>query len=114
MTPTRQLAAIMFTGIVGYTSLMGEDEQKAFELLKTHRRLQQPLIKKYVGKWIKELGDGVLTSFATATVLCAIAIQQACTNIHDHKLHIGIHLGKEAFENNVSTTISEVRAGLSC
>jgi len=30
-TQSRQLAAIMFTDIVGYTALMGEDEQKAFD-----------------------------------------------------------------------------------
>jgi class 3 adenylate cyclase len=29
MTSSRQLAAIMFTDIVGYTALMGHDEQKA-------------------------------------------------------------------------------------
>ena len=34
MSQSRQLAVIMFTDIVGYTKLMGEDEQKAFELLK--------------------------------------------------------------------------------
>ncbi len=28
MPQSRQLAAIMFTDIVGYTSLMGNDEQK--------------------------------------------------------------------------------------
>jgi adenylate cyclase len=33
MSQTRQLAAIMFTDIVGYTALMGDDEKKAFELL---------------------------------------------------------------------------------
>jgi class 3 adenylate cyclase len=38
MSQSRQLAAIMFTDIVGYTALMGEDEQKAFELLKKNRR----------------------------------------------------------------------------
>ena len=34
MPQSRQLAAIMFTDIVGYTALMGDDEQKAFEFLK--------------------------------------------------------------------------------
>jgi class 3 adenylate cyclase len=29
MSSSRQLAAIMFTDIVGYTALMGEDEQRA-------------------------------------------------------------------------------------
>jgi adenylate cyclase len=37
MHPVRKLAAIVFTDIVGYTALMGEDEQKAFELLQQHR-----------------------------------------------------------------------------
>jgi len=40
MSQSRQLAAIMFTDIVGYTKLMGEDEQKAFELLKKNRSVQ--------------------------------------------------------------------------
>jgi len=40
MSQSRQLAAIMFTDIVGYTALMGEDEQKAFELLKKNRKVQ--------------------------------------------------------------------------
>ena len=44
MPQSRQLAAIMFTDIVGYTALMGNDEQKAFELLKKNRELQKPII----------------------------------------------------------------------
>lgn len=65
MPQSRQLAAIMFTDIVGYTSLMGDDEEKAFELLRQNRQLQKPLIEKFNGTWIKELGDGVLASFTT-------------------------------------------------
>ena len=67
MTQNRQLVAIMFTDIVGYTSLMGNDEEKAFNLLKANREIQKPLIEKYNGRWIKELGDGVLASFSTVT-----------------------------------------------
>ena len=40
MIQNRQLAAIMFTDIVGYTALMGDDEEKAFSLLKKN------------GKWL--------------------------------------------------------------
>ena len=32
MSQSRQLAAIMFTDIVGYTSLMGNNEEKAFRI----------------------------------------------------------------------------------
>ncbi len=49
MPSTRQLAAIMFTDIVGYTALMGEDEQKAFDLLRKNRQLQKPLIEQNNG-----------------------------------------------------------------
>ena len=38
MPQSRQLAAIMFTDIVGYAALMGNDEQKAFEWLNKRRR----------------------------------------------------------------------------
>lgn len=102
MSRRRQLAAIMFTDIVGYTSLMGEDEQKAFFLLRKNSQLQKDLIRKYEGTWIKELGDGLIASFYTATnaIFCAIALQQACSDIADLKLRIGIHLGEIIFEEN--------------
>ena len=102
MSQSRQLAAIMFTDIAGYTSLMEKDEQKAIELLKINRELQKSNIEKYRGRWIKEMGDGVLASFSTVTdaVMCAGAIQKASENIPDLKLRIGIHLGEVVFENN--------------
>jgi len=102
MLQSRQLAAIVFTDIVGYTALMGEDEQKAFELLKKNREMQKPLIEQFNGTWIKEIGDGVLASFHAVTdaVQCAISIQQSCNNIPDLKLRIGIHLGEVVFEDN--------------
>ncbi len=102
MQQNRHLAAIMFTDIVGYTALMGHDEEKAFELLYKNRELHKPFIKKHNGNWIKELGDGILCSFNTATdaVLCAGQIQIACRQIPELNLRIGIHIGDVIFENN--------------
>ena len=101
MPQTRQLAAIMFTDIVGYTALMGRDEQKAFDLLKKNRELQKPIIEKFNGRWIKELGDGVMASFNAVSdaVAAAIEIQEACNRAKDFQLRIGIHLGEVVFEN---------------
>ena len=78
MSQSRQLAAIMFTDIVGYTALMGKDEQKAFELLDKNRQIQKPIIEQLGGRWIKELGDGVMASFNTVSdaVNAAIKIQE--------------------------------------
>ena len=44
----------MFTDIVGYTALMGKDEQKAFELLNKNRQIQKPIIEQFNRRWIKE------------------------------------------------------------
>lgn len=102
MSQTRQLAAIMFTDIVGYTALMGNDEKKAFELLSKNREIQKPIIEQYNGRWIKELGDGVMASFHTASdaVNAAIKIQQACNAAKKFRLKIGIHMGEVVFEND--------------
>ena len=102
MPQSRQLAAIMFTDIVGYSALMGDDEQMAFELLNKNRRVQKPLIEQYSGKWIKELGDGVLSTFSTITdaVNCARSIIKACAQIEGLKLRIGIHHAEVVFEND--------------
>src|SRR6476619_6608087 len=102
MSQSRKLAAIMFNDIAGYTALMGDDEKKAFEVLRKSREIQQPLIKQFSGKWIKEIGDGVLASFDTVTdaVLCASTIQQACMHISGLKLRIGIHQGEVVFEGD--------------
>lgn len=101
MTQSRQLAAIMFTDIVGYTAMMGKDENKAFEFLRKNRDIQKPVIEEFEGRWIKELGDGVMASFPAVSkaVYAAIKIQEACRN-EAFELRIGIHLGEVVFEND--------------
>jgi adenylate cyclase len=92
----------MFTDIVGYTRLMGEDEQKALELLQHNRALQRPVIEQFHGRWIKELGDGVLASFPTVSdaVHAAVSIRETVATSGKFLLRIGIHLGEVMFENN--------------
>ena len=98
----RRLAAIMFSDIVGYTALMGSDEDKAFQVLRQNRHIQQSAIKKYDGNWLKEMGDGILAQFSSATdsVQCAIEIQRRAGKEMDAQIRIGIHLGDVTFENN--------------
>ncbi len=77
--PSRQLAAIMFTDIVGYTALMGKDSAKALELVRKSKEIQQPLVEKHNGQWLKEMGDGAMAKFGTAldAVNYAVDIQKA-------------------------------------
>jgi TolB-like protein len=89
----------MFTDIVGYTALMGSDEDRAFKVLRKNRNIQKPLIKKYHGKWLKEMGDGILASFNNSSdaVRCAGEIQHIAKN-EGISLRIGIHEGEVVFE----------------
>jgi len=97
----RQLAAIMFTDLVGYTALMGKDSDKALELVRVSKEIQKPLVEKHNGKWLKEMGDGALAQFSSAldAVNCSIEIQEIARGKLDAKLRIGIHLGDVTVEN---------------
>ena len=100
-TSAQRLAAIMFTDIVGYTKLMGSDEDKAFQILRQNRAIHSELIEKFGGSFIKEMGDGILAQFDSASeaVRCAKEIQFETRRTFDHPLRIGIHLGEVTFEN---------------
>lgn len=100
-TVLRKHVTIMFTDIVGYTALMGADENRAFEILRKNRTIHQDLSKKYGGKLIKEMGDGMLLSFnlPSDAVRCAIEIQTTCKK-EQIPLKVGIHDGEVTFEGN--------------
>ncbi|MFC1553376.1 adenylate/guanylate cyclase domain-containing protein [candidate division KSB1 bacterium] len=95
MSEKRKLAAIMFTDIVGYTALMSKDEHKALEVLQRKRDTLKPLIAQYNGEFLKEIGDGTLSSFHSAVeaVTCAIEVQRSLKDEPDFKIRIGIHIG---------------------
>lgn len=55
----------MFTDIVGYSAMMAKDETKRMQILKKNRTLLKRLVEKLNGKWLKEIGDGTLSSFTS-------------------------------------------------
>lgn len=96
----RQLAAILFTDIKGFTKMMGEDEYKGMEALEKNRTIQKRLVRKYYGKWLKEIGDGTLSIFYTASeaVLCAQEIQQSVKE-QGLAVRMGIHVSEIVFSD---------------
>jgi len=98
----RQLAAIMFTDIAGYSRLANQDEKEALKLIKKQRRLLKPIVKKFDGEWLKEIGDGLLLSFASSlnAVECALAIQEKTRGVEHLDLRIGIHQGDIVRDGN--------------
>jgi adenylate cyclase len=100
--PTRQLDAIMFSDVVGYTAIMGRDEHAALRALDAHRELLRTLLPKFNGRMVDEIGDGTLTSFHSAleAVNCAREVQASLQDQPELKVRIGIHLGDAVFSNN--------------
>jgi len=92
----RKLAVIVFTDIVGFTKLTSENQQKASDLLDTQRTEFSYLVKSFQGKWVKEMGDGLILTFDTINkaVRCCIKMQQKAKTIENLNLRIGMHLGE--------------------
>jgi adenylate cyclase len=103
ITTSRRLSAILAADVVGYSRLMGADEERTLERLKAHRRLLvDPKIKEHHGRIVKTTGDGMLVEFRSVVdaVRCAVEMQRAMVDrnadIADDKritFRIGVNLG---------------------
>jgi class 3 adenylate cyclase/dienelactone hydrolase len=102
MTKKRQLAAIMFADIVGYTAMMQKDELLTLNLRDKFRNKLESELSVHGGKIIKFSGDGVLCSFdsATESVRVAIGIQLSMREEPKVPLRIGIHQADVVFEDS--------------
>ena len=102
MSQNRQLAAILFTDMVGYTAIMQNDEQKALAIMRHYISVLKQAVADYNGRILNDYGDGSLCSFPSATqaVKCAVEIQQQLQNEPKVPLRIGLHVGELFFEDD--------------
>ena len=96
----RQLAAIMFADMTGYTAMMQEDEQRANVLRGRQRHALETLIPAHNGKIIQYFGDGTLSLFGSAidAVKCGIEIQKELQKEPKVLLRIGLHSGDISYD----------------
>ena len=97
----RQLAAILFADMTGYTALMQENEQLARLKRKRLKDVLETTIASYNGKILQYYGDGSLSIFQSAIdcVRCAIDMQQQLQMEPRVDLRIGIHTGDVIIED---------------
>jgi class 3 adenylate cyclase len=103
MPSVRRLTAILSADVVGYSRLMGADEEGTHERLKAHLgELVDPKIKEHRGRVVKNTGDGLLAEFPSVidTVRCAVEVQRGMIDRETERLddrrirfRIGINLG---------------------
>jgi TolB-like protein/class 3 adenylate cyclase len=75
-----RFAVILCADVVGYSRLMGLDEEGTLAALRTVRNnLVAPKIAEHGGRIVRTMGDGLLVEFNSVVdaVRCAIAIQRA-------------------------------------
>jgi TolB-like protein/class 3 adenylate cyclase/tetratricopeptide (TPR) repeat protein len=75
----RRLAAILAADVVGYSRLIGADEEGTLAALKAVRReLIDPKVDQHHGRIVKTTGDGALIEFASVVdaVRCAVDVQR--------------------------------------
>jgi adenylate cyclase len=99
---TRRLAAILAADVVGFSSLMGQDEDGTLVRIKRLRHgVFEPKVAAHHGRIFKTTGDGFLVEFPSPVeaVRCALGVQEALAAeaaqepSQTLKLRIGINLG---------------------
>jgi TolB-like protein/class 3 adenylate cyclase/Flp pilus assembly protein TadD len=100
---SRKLAAILAADVVGYSRLVGADEDRTLARLRALRNdLIDPMIAGHNGRVVKRTGDGAIIEYRSAVdaVRCAIAVQRGMTECNadlPEELRIifrmGVHVG---------------------
>ena len=102
MPASRQLAAIMFADIAGYTSIMQDDEVLALQLrYKLQKKLEEEVLTHH-GRLLELRGDGALCSFTSTleAVRAALSLQLDMQKSPQVPLRIGLHTGDVVMDDN--------------
>jgi class 3 adenylate cyclase len=94
--PTRMLATVVFTDIVGSTQQAGElGDRRWRELLNVHDELTGRLVEEFGGRLVKTTGDGILATFdgPGRAIHCAVALKEELAGI-GVQLRAGLHTGE--------------------
>ena len=98
----RKLTAILCADVVGYSRLMGADEEATVETLTAYRKVFSKYVKDYRGRVVNAPGDSILAEFASVVdaVNGAVEIQRILAErnaeLPDERrmeFRIGINLG---------------------
>jgi adenylate cyclase len=110
MAAARRLAAILAADVVGYSRLMGTDEEGTHGRFMAHlAELVEPKISEYRGRTVKSTGDGFLAEFPSVVdaVRCAVEVQRGMFDrepeIPDDRrigFRIGINVGDVIVEEH--------------
>jgi class 3 adenylate cyclase len=102
----KAIRTIMFTDLVGYTSMMSRlGDDRAFALLREHNTIVRDALGRFGGREVKHTGDGVMASFDVAdqAVRAAVEIRAGIAGIvvpesEETSDRLGIRIGMTSGE----------------
>ena len=107
---TRRLAAVLAADMVGYSRLMGADEEGTIARQRTvYAEVIDPAIAGHGGRIVKTTGDGLLAEFPSVVdaVACAVAMQTGLAGRETERpddqrmrYRMGINLGDIVIEGD--------------
>ena len=120
---TRRLAAILMADVVGYSALIGRDEEATRDAVKAvFGTVIEPAIRAANGTVVEVTGDGYLVEFSSAieAIGCALQWQEGVRRARDGtgggidlRFRIGINMGEVRFrDGSVTGDVVNVAARL--
>ncbi len=106
----RKLTAILSADVVGYSRLMGDDEEATIETLTAYRKVFTSEIKKHRGRVVDAKGDAILAEFASVVDAVSSAVEihrelaEKNSELPDDRrmdFRIGINLGDVVVKDDV-------------
>ena len=81
----RRLAAILAADVVGYSRMMGEDEEGTARSVRESRAGAAATIAAHGGRLFKTMGDGFVVEFSSvvSAVECALALQTEAARLNE-------------------------------
>src|SRR6202008_267619 len=110
MAETRKISAILAADVVGYSRLVGADEDRTLARLRALRSdMIDPTIAVHHGRVVKRTGDGAIVEFRSVidAVRCALEVQRGMIERNAGlpperriEFRIGVHLGDVVEESD--------------
>jgi len=92
-----RLAVIMVADVVGYSRMMGDDEESSIAAVRDlNETYVRPHSTNHGGEILKRMGDGWIIAFGSvhAGIACALELLQTLSGNENLKIRIGAHIGE--------------------
>lgn len=86
---------VVFTDLEGFTSYTAQHgDEASLALLKEHHKTVGPVVRRWGGRVVKRLGDGLMLSFPEPGFAVRAAVELVGSPPGDLRLRAGVHTGK--------------------